>query len=193
MQKTIKPIDVFLGEANNGHAELVEASLQESGIVNNLYRGRDGTETLALVRHACRGCKDTTDVPSLLLLDSGLPRMAGVGVLKALKSDRRYSWLPVIIMTTAHDLQQAERYRRLGCEAYITKWTVFLGLPGFVRRIRLLADRSVRIASCRLPAVGSHGCRAGRLDLRSLSNVSGTRRERQLRSGKEVKDGSATP
>lgn len=184
MQKTIKPIDVFVGEANNGHAELVEASLQESGIVSNLYRGRDGTETLAFVRRACRGCKDATDVPSLLLLDSGLPRTGGVGVLKALKSDRRYSWLPVIIMTTANDLQQAERYRRLGCEAYITKWTVFLGLPGFVRRIRLLADRALRIASSRLPAVGSHGCRAGTLDLRSVSDVSATSRKSGQVSGR---------
>jgi CheY-like chemotaxis protein len=184
MQETIKPIDIFLGEANNGHAELVEASLHESGIVNNLYRGRDGTETLAFVRRACGGGKDATDVPSLLLLDSGLPRTGGIGVLKILKGDRRYRWLPVIIMTSASNFRQAEQYRRLGCEACITKWTVFLGLPGFMRRIRLLADRSVRTASHRLPAVGSLGCSAGTLDLRSVSDESATSRKSGQVSGR---------
>ncbi len=193
MQKRSKLIDVFVGEANDGHAELVEASLRDAGIVNSLCRGLDGAETLELVRGARRGCKDVTDGPSLVLLDCGLPRVGGVGVLRALNGDRRYSWIPVIMMTTAYNRQQAEQCRRLGCEAYITKWTVFLGLPGFVSRIRFLADRAIWIASRRLSAGRSHGCCAGTLDLRSMSEVYQTRPHRQERIGKEVKDGSATP
>ena len=80
MHKTIKPIDVLVGEANDGHAELVEASLRESGIVNRLYRGRDGTETLAFARQVRRRGKDASDAVSLMLLDCGLPRVGGVGV-----------------------------------------------------------------------------------------------------------------
>ena len=69
MRKTIKAIDVIVGEAKDGHAELVEASLRQSGLVNNIYRGRDDAETLALARDAWLGCKDATSVPSLILLD----------------------------------------------------------------------------------------------------------------------------
>lgn len=192
MQKTIKPIDVFVGEASDGHAELVEASLQESGVVKNLYRGRDGTETLAFVRHAWSDCENAPDAPSLILLDCGLPRVGGVSVLRALKSDQLYSWIPVIMVTTASSRRQAEQCRRLGCEAYITKWAVFLGLPGFVRRIRFLADRATCITSCRLVTGGSPGCPAGTLALCSTPDVARTGRQRQTCIGKEVQDGSAT-
>ena len=193
MQKRPKPIDVFVGVANDGHAELVEASFQESGIVNNLYRGRDGTEMLALVRQAWRSCNGVTVVPSLILLDCGLPRAGGVGVLRALRSDRRYSWIPIIMMTTAYNRRQAEQCRRLGCEAYVTKWAVFLGLPGFVSRIRCLTNKAIWGVSRRLVVAGSHGCQAGTLDPRSMSDTARIYRHRQERIGKEVKDGSARP
>jgi CheY-like chemotaxis protein len=193
MLKTIKPVDVLIGESNDGHAELVEASLREGGIVNNLYRGRDGAETLALVRATWRGCHDVTSGPSLVLLDCGLPRASGVDVLRTLKSDQRHSWIPVIMMSVADDRQQAELCRHLGCEAYVTKWTVFLGLPGFVRRVRFLANRAIWIASRRLSTGRSHRCCTGTLDLRSPSDIARIYRQKHQRVGKEVEDGSTTP
>jgi len=193
MHRTVKPIDVFVGEANDGHAELVEASFLESGIVNNLHRGRDGDETFALVRGVWRDCTNVTDTPSLILLDCGLPRIGGIGVLRVLRNDVRYSRIPVVMMTRAYDRQQAEKCRRLGCEAYITKWTVFLGLPGFVRTVRILADKAIRIASHGLSDGRSHGCSSGSFDLRSMSDTARIARHRQERIRKEVRDGSATP
>jgi CheY-like chemotaxis protein len=190
---TIKPIDVLVGEANDGHAELAEASLQESGIVNNLYRGRDGTETLALARHTWRRRKGATDVPSLILLDCGLPRVGGVGVLRALKSDRRCSRIPVIMMTTANSREEARQCLRLGCEAYVTKWTVFLGLPGFVNSIRTLADKALWIAPHRFVAAGRHGCGPSTIDLCSISEATRAHYGRQALKGKAVCDESATP
>ena len=144
MRKTVKPIDVLVGEANDGHAELVETSLRECGIVNNLYRGRNGEETLALARTVWEGCKNLAAPPSLVFLDCGLPEPGAPYALGTLKSDWRYSWIPVIMMSATDDGQQAEQYRHLGCEAYMTKWAVFLGLPGFVSRggsLSHLADR----------------------------------------------------
>ncbi len=171
MHKWIKPIDVFVGEASDGHAELVEVSLRDTGIVNNLYRGRDGAETFALVRDAWRGCKDVTLPPLLVLLDCGLPSVCALDVLGALKNDWRYSWMPVIMMTTTDDRRKAEEYRHLGCEAYVTKWAVFLGLRGFVTKVRFLANRAVRIASCRRNIAEIHTCGAGTLDPRFTSDV----------------------
>ncbi len=193
MLKTIKPMDVLVGEANDGHAELVEASLRESGVVNNLYRGRDGAETLALVRDVWRGSKDLTDCSSLVLLDCGLPRVGGAGVLKVLKSDQRYSWIPIIMMTTVYNRQQSEQCRRFGCAAYVTKWTVFLGISGFVSRIRVLADNAIRVASRPLTASRGQGCPTGTLDPRSMSDIERIYRHRLELFGKEVKDGSVTP
>ncbi len=193
MHKTIKPIDVLVGEANDGHAEMVETSLRESGIVNNLYRGRDGAETCALIRDAWRGCEDATDTPSLIFLDCGLPRVGGVGVLRALRNDLHYSRIPIIMMTAKDSRRQAEQCRRFGCDAYVTKWAVFLGLPGLVRIIRFLAGRAIWDASRRLAAAGSDGRGAGTLDLGSMSDVARTYRHRQERIGKDAKNEPATP
>ena len=193
MQKSGELIDVFIGEANDGHAELVEASLRDAGIVNSLHRGIDDAETMEWVRGARRGSSNGAGRPSLILLDCGLPRVGGADVLRALKSDRQLSWIPVIMMTAEDDRQQAEQCRNLGCEAYVTKWTVFLGLPGFVRRVRFLADRAIWIASRRLSAGWSHGYCAGTLGRRSISDATQIYRHGQERISKEVKGESAAP
>ena len=171
MKKKIKPIHVLVGEANDGHAELVEASLQESGVVNSVSRGRDRTEILALACQAWKGREGATEMPSLILLDCGLPREGGIGVLRSLKRDRRCSWIPVIMMTSSKSRQQSEQFRRLGCEACVTKWAVFLALPDFVRRVRFLADSAVRIASRRKSVGWSHGYCAGTMDRRFIPDA----------------------
>ena len=193
MHNSIKPIDVVIGEANDGHAELTEASLRECGIVNNLYRGRDDEEMLALVHGVWSRRKNVTDGPPLVLVDCGLPRVGGVGAVRAIKCDRRYGWMPIILMTNMYNRHQAEQCRRLRCEAYLTKWTVFLGLPGFVSRIRFLADRATWIASRRLRDGRSHGCVAGTLELRSMPDMREMHRRRLVHSGKEGTGGTSTP
>ena len=193
MQKVSNPIDVIVGEGSDGHAELVKASLQEIGIVNNLYRGRDGEETLAVVRHACRRKIDAADVAPLIILDCGLPRVGGVDVLRALKSDRRHSWIPVIMMAAANDRRQAEQCQRLGCAAYVTKWTVFLGLPGLVRRLRFLSGRAIWIASRRRSIDRDHRDCAAMVEPRFIPTAGHNDRRGQGLIRKEVGDESAAP
>jgi two-component system response regulator len=189
--QTIDAIDVFVGEANDGHAELVEASLQETGIVKNLFRGRDGEEILALVRATWGGYRDSTSTPLLVLLDCGLPSVGALDVLGVLKSNWLTSWLPVIMMTTTDDKRRAEEYRHLGCDAYVTKWAVFLGLPSFVTRVRCLMNKAVRTASCRRVIAHLHGSGASALDVRSVSDAVRFHWHRGQRFRKEVGDGSA--
>ena len=189
----MRSINLFVGDSNHGHAELVENSLQACGIVRKLYRGRDCRETLKFVRRAQRGCKDATRVPSLVLLDWSLPHTGGVSVLTTLKSDCRYSWIPVIMMTTAYDRQQAEQCRRLGCDAYVTKWTVFLGLSGFVTKVRSLADNAVLGASRRLGASGFDDHGAHTLDILSIVGAATANCYGQERIENEMRDGSASP
>ncbi len=166
MQKTLNPIDVIIGEANDGHAELVEASLRETVVVNNLYRRRNCAAAYELVCDLCGDSTAGTDVSLLVLLDCGLPQDGGVGALTALKRDQRFSWIPIIMMTAECDPQHAEQCRGLGCEEYVTKWAVFLGLPAYVERTRFLADRATRIATRRLTARRRH-------DQPSMSNGPG--------------------
>lgn len=193
MKNILNPIDVILGEGSDGHAELVKASLLEIGIVNKLYRTRNGDDTLACVR--CRSGRggDAADVASLIILDCDLPRRGGVAVLRALKSDRRYSWIPVIMMTAAKDRRQVEECRCLGSEAYVTKWAVFLGLPGLVRRINFLAGRATWMASRRRSDVRNRRDGAGTVDRRFMATDGGNYHRGQELNGKGARDASAAP
>jgi len=57
----------------------------------------------------------------LLLLDINMPRVDGVGVLKAVKADPRFAQLPVIMLTTTDDPREVDRCYQYGCSVYITK------------------------------------------------------------------------
>ena len=193
MNKTMDPIDVFVGEASDGHAELVAASLRETGIVENLHRGRNGAETMSLVRGMWRSCRNLMDRPAVVLLDCGLPRAGSAGVLRALKRNRQSSWIPVIMMTTVYCPQQAERFRRLGCDAYVTKWAVFLGMPDFGKRMRLLANRAICSAANRPSERGGDGSGASTLDLRCIPENARSYHFGRACTNKELKDDCSTP
>ncbi len=193
MQNSINGIDVIIGDDSDGHAELAESSLREIDIVKNLYRGRNDYETLALVRHACRRGGDAADVPLLILLDCGLSRVHGVDVLRTIKNDLRHSWIPVIMMTDADDSLQSEQCRLLGCEAYVAKWAVFLGLPCFVNRVRFLARRVNGIGSPGRFLDRSHRDRVGTLDRRFISTPSHRNHWCQQPNGKGVRDEFGSP
>lgn len=134
-------VDVLLGEANDGHAELAEAALREQGVVRSFYRSRDGRETLVRVRQRSRLGDNPIVGPLLILLDLKLPGLSGMEVLRELKRDKSLCLNPVVMMTTALNSEQAAECRGLGGDLYVSKWTVFLALPGFASRLRVVLDR----------------------------------------------------
>ena len=147
-------IDVLLGEDNDGHAELAEAGLREQGVVRRFYRSYDGPETLARVRQRSRRGENPLGVPLLILLDVRLPGLSGIDVLRELKRDQCLCRIPVVMMTTAYKLEQAAGCRGLGCDLYVAKWTVFLGLPDFASRIRVLVERCLAENAVQNPRPG---------------------------------------
>lgn len=140
-------IDVILGEANDGHAELEQGSLLESGVVDTLYRGRDGVETLALVRRLQGSVREAAPPGLLILLSADLPGISGLDVLAALKKHPHQSRIPVMMLTSASDPAVERQCRELKCDAYVTKWTMFLGLAGVEKTIRYLCARALGHAS----------------------------------------------
>lgn len=71
---------------------------------------RDGEEALACVHRA---------MPDVLLLDVRLPKLDGIGVLRALRE--RASMPPTIVLTTFDDEQVATEALRLGARGYLLK------------------------------------------------------------------------
>jgi CheY-like chemotaxis protein len=59
-------------------------------------------------------------VPNLILLDMMLPKLDGLGVLRALKHDPQTANIPVIVLTGLGQ-QNEERLRKEGAAAFFTK------------------------------------------------------------------------
>jgi CheY-like chemotaxis protein len=70
-------------------------------------------------------------LPSLIILDLGLPDMPGIEVLEELRSAEETAKIPVIVLTADTDAQQEARLLEAGALAYLTKpmnEDLFLGL-----------------------------------------------------------------
>lgn len=59
--------------------------------------------------------------PDLVLLDSAMPELDGLGVLKVLRSDEAYANLPVILLTARNDIEDRVQGLDAGADDYITK------------------------------------------------------------------------
>jgi len=73
----------------------------------------------------CRGEYESneplTHQPDVILLDINIPKEAGFKVLEKLRSDERFSTLPVSMLTTSSATHDIEKAYRLGANSYICK------------------------------------------------------------------------
>ncbi|MBS1587715.1 MAG: response regulator [Bacteroidetes bacterium] len=70
----------------------------------------------------------TADI-GLIVLDLNMPRLNGSETLRILKSDKRYSHIPVVIFSTSINEIEKEICLKLGACAYVTKpstWTSYI-------------------------------------------------------------------
>lgn len=132
-----KGLRVLIAEDDDGHAELIEEALRESGVLNEIRRFRDGQELLDFLEASRREADAPVPSPGgyLLLLDINMPRLDGVETLSRLKGDEAFREIPVIMLTTTDDPREVERCYRLGCNIYVTKPVTF---PQFVETLRRL-------------------------------------------------------
>lgn len=117
MNETKREVRILIAEDDEGHAELIQDSLKEAGVTNEIIRFRDGQETIDYIMEN----PDLERSPCLLLLDIRMPRMDGIDVLKRLKSDPRTRNMPVIMLTTTDDPREIRQCYDLGCNCYVTK------------------------------------------------------------------------
>ena len=62
-----------------------------------------------------------TEVPDMLFLDLNMPLMNGFEFLVILKSEPRFSRIPVIIFSTSDNPEDLDRAKALGAVQFITK------------------------------------------------------------------------
>lgn len=117
----LSAVTILLAEDDEGHASLIQRNIKRNGFVNQVVHVADGHEALDFLH--CRGAyaNRVPNGPLLLVLDINMPRVSGIQVLQAVKSDVHLAKIPVIMLTTTDDPREIERCYQLGCNVYITK------------------------------------------------------------------------
>jgi two-component system response regulator len=121
-----QPVEVLYVEDNPHDVEMTMRALRKHNFVNRVLHVPDGEAALdyLFARGQWTG-RDVEDVPRAVFLDLKLPKVDGIEVLRAIKSDPRLHDVPVVIITSsAEERDRIETYR-LGVNSYIVKPIVF--------------------------------------------------------------------
>jgi len=115
-------VEILLVEDNLRDAELTIRALKKNNLANNLYHVEDGVEALDFLfgRGKYSG-RDMDDMPKVVLLDLKLPRINGLEVLHAMKSDQRTQTIPVVIITSSAEDPDIQAAYQLGVNSYVLK------------------------------------------------------------------------
>ncbi|MFH0736334.1 MAG: response regulator [bacterium] len=115
-----KELVILIADDDDGHAELIQEGLRDSGVCNQMIRFANGEEVWNFLSGTGDYIQDK-DKSYLLLLDISMPKMDGIEVLKRIKSDEELKEIPVMMLTTTDDPREVENCYKLGCSVYITK------------------------------------------------------------------------
>ena len=118
----VAPIDILLVEDDEIDSEAALRAFEKGKIKNNILVARDGEEALDFVYH--RGAyqdKNKYPRPDLILLDIRMPKLGGFEVLKKLKEDPQYSYIPVVMLTSSQNEEDVLKSYGFGAASYIPK------------------------------------------------------------------------
>jgi two-component system, cell cycle response regulator DivK len=110
MKPQIKRPCVLIVEDYHLARAMYRVTLEYSGF--DVVEAADGVEALLRVRET---------VPDLILMDLSMPLMDGWETTRCLKSDSRTAGIPIVVLSAHTADNTAEKTRRAGCVALVTK------------------------------------------------------------------------
>ena len=113
---------ILLVEDNPDDAALTLRAFKRSHVANPIAEVRDGIEALDfLFARGVYSDRATAPLPTLIILDLKLPKLDGLGVLKAIREDERTRLLPVVVLTSSKEEQDLISSYSLGANSYVRK------------------------------------------------------------------------
>ena len=112
---------ILLAEDNPRDVELALEALSEYSLANRVVVVKDGVEALDYLRCEGRYKQRSPGSPAVILLDIKMPRMDGLEVLQAVRTDPVLEMIPVVMLTSSREEQDLVRSYKLGINAYVVK------------------------------------------------------------------------
>jgi CheY-like chemotaxis protein len=126
---------ILLAEDNPKDVELTLEALSEHNLANQVTVVKDGLEAMEFL--CCEGKYKMRRQgnPAVVLLDIKMPRMDGIEVLKAIRSDPTLKMLPVVMLTSSREEPDLKRCYELGANAYVVKPVDFQDFMEAVKQV----------------------------------------------------------
>ena len=140
---------ILLVEDNIRDLELTRAALAKCQLANEIVVTRDGAEALDYLYTRGAYANRAPGDPAVVLLDLKLPKVDGLEVLEAIKTDPMQRQIPVVMLTSSREERDLLRSYELGVNAYVVKPV------DFKQFVSAIADLGVFWAVLNEPPPGS--------------------------------------
>lgn len=127
---------ILLVEDNTQDELLTLRALRKANVANRIDVARDGQQALDyLFRTGEFADREGPDLPTVVVLDIGLPRLSGLEVLERLRADPRTALLPVVMLTSSDEERDRLRSYEIGANSFVRKPVDFADFAETVARL----------------------------------------------------------
>ncbi len=127
---------ILLVEDNPQDEMLTLRALRRASVANTVDVARDGQQALDyLFRQGEYANREGPELPAVVLLDIGLPRLSGLEVLERLRADPRTALLPIVILTSSDEERDRLRSYQNGANSFVRKPVDFAEFAETVARL----------------------------------------------------------
>jgi CheY-like chemotaxis protein len=127
---------LLLVEDNPQDELLTLRALRKAKVANYIDVVRDGQQALDyLFREGEFASREGPALPTVVLLDIGLPRLSGLEVLERLRADPRTELLPVVILTSSDEERDRLKSYQMGANSFVRKPVDFSEFAETVARL----------------------------------------------------------
>ncbi len=129
-------VEVLLVEDSPRDAEMALRTLRKHNLANHVFHAKDGQEALDwLFGTGTHTGRSPSHHPKVVMLDLKLPKVDGLEVLRAIRSDARTRLLPVVVMTSSREERDVIDSYKLGVNSYVVKPMDFEGFSTAVAQL----------------------------------------------------------
>ena len=113
---------LLLVEDNKDDEDLALLAIEFSSVCCEVQIARDGAEALEILLGLPDDqTRESLTPPRLVILDLKMPKVSGLEVLRAIRSDPRTKYVPVVVLTSSAEKRDLADAYAAGASSYIRK------------------------------------------------------------------------
>jgi CheY-like chemotaxis protein len=126
---------ILLVDDNPHDVELTIEALKEHNLANNVVIANDGVEAMQYLNYEGKFKDRKKGNPAVMLLDIKMPRMDGIEVLQAIRTNEKLKALPIVMLSSSREGPDLKKCYALGVNAYVVKPVDFKDFLDAVKHI----------------------------------------------------------